>query len=70
MILRSFYNLGSGASVLDIDSETLIGLGALRPMVVVGAHVVRSSTLPLVVTVMVFRARRCPISGSKPAESR
>ena len=57
MVLRSFYNLGSGASVLNIDPETLVGLRALRPMMVVGAHVVGSSTLPLVVTVMVFRAR-------------
>jgi hypothetical protein len=69
MILRSFHNFWSGSSILHIDPKTLVGLRALRSVMIVLAHVVRTSTLPLVVALIVFRAWWGPISSPKPSKS-
>lgn len=57
MILRRFYNLWSGASILNIDPEALVGLRRLRPVLDIGTHVVRLAPNLVIVTVMIFRSR-------------
>lgn len=69
MILRRFYNLRSGASILNIDTETLVGLRRLRPVLDIGTHVVRLAPNLVIVTVMIFRSRWCSISRPKTSKS-